>query len=174
MNYIDILPLDVIRVHIFPCLDYNSRANLMQLLKPEERWEISKYYRISPKNILYMELKFRMIDVFKALKACDYNEYHANSSVRLQNICNLFDTMKKHIVIIQYYMSLREAFLDKLTDCLDTSRRYPDDNDYYGVLAERATKILELVIDRYPFLYQFIGSNYKSGWPDGIGPVINP
>ena len=170
MNYIDILPLDVIRVHIFPCLDYNSRVSLMQLLKPEERWEISKYYRISPKNILYMELKFRTIDVFKALKACDYR---INNSPRLENICNLFDTMTKHIVIIQYYMGLRQAFLDKLTECLVTSLRYPGDNDYYGVLAERATKILELVIDRYPFLYQVITVN-SGGWSDGTGPVINP
>jgi hypothetical protein len=81
--------------------------------------------------------------------------------------------MTKNIVIIQYYMGLRQAFLNKLTECLATSLRYPDDHDYYGVLGERATKILELVIDRYPFLYQVITVN-SGGWSDGIGPVINP
>ena len=34
---LDELPLDVIRVHIFPCLDYESRTNLNQCLPPWDR-----------------------------------------------------------------------------------------------------------------------------------------
>jgi hypothetical protein len=34
---LDELPLDVIRVHIFPCLDYYSRINLNQCLPPWDR-----------------------------------------------------------------------------------------------------------------------------------------
>jgi hypothetical protein len=34
---LDELPLDVIRVHIFPCLDYESRINLNQCLPPWDR-----------------------------------------------------------------------------------------------------------------------------------------
>jgi hypothetical protein len=34
---LDEIPLDVIRVHIFPCLDYESRINLNQCLPPWDR-----------------------------------------------------------------------------------------------------------------------------------------
>ena len=67
MNYIDELPLDVIRVHIFPYLDYESRINLMMLLKPEERQEISKYYRISAKLVQRIDMKTRASKIIEAL-----------------------------------------------------------------------------------------------------------
>lgn len=169
MNYIDILPLDVIRVFIFPCLDYNSRGSLMQLLKPEERWEISKYYRISPKSILHMELKFRTVEICKALKACP--DYVIDESVRLQNICNLFDTMEKHMVVIQYYTTFRKCFIDKLIECQNRSSQNPDDHTYFGVLGERANRILADIIDSYPFLYDFVVPQ-RGGWVDGTG--VNP
>ena len=169
MNYIDILPLDVIRVFIFPCLDYNSRGSLMQLLKPEERWEISKYYRIKPKTLLYMELKFRTIEISKALSNC--KAVNIGRATQLQNLCNLFDTMEKHMVIIQYYSGLRKSFIDKLIECQDLSTLKPDDHTYFGILGERANRILAVIIDSYPFLYQVVVAQL-SGWVDGTG--VNP
>jgi len=100
MNYIDELPLDVIRVHIFPYLDYESRINLMMLLKPEERQEISKYYKISSKVIQRIDMKKRATKIIETLI-----------------LCQPLDGKKREEAIIK--------FLDVLEENLDTCNFFP-------------------------------------------------
>ena len=129
MNYIDELPLDVIRVHIFPYLDYESRINLMMLLKPEERSEISKYYRISAKLVQRLDMKKKAIKIIETLIICQSldGEKREKAIIKFLDVleenletCNFFPTfgqeVKKKIDVNHQEFSNSESFAKYLNE----------------------------------------------------------
>jgi hypothetical protein len=129
MNYIDELPLDVIRVYIFPYLDYESRINLMMLLKPEERQEISKYYKISAKLVQRLDMKKRATKIIEALIICQplYGEKREEAIIKFLDVleknldtCHFFPTfgqeVKKKIDVKHEEFSNSESFAKYLNE----------------------------------------------------------
>ena len=110
MNYIDELPLDVIRVHIFPCLDYESRINLMMLLKPAERPEISKYYPISSKLIRRIDMKTRASKIIETLCLCQ----PLDGEKREKAIIKFLDVLEKNLDTCHFFPTFGQEVKKKI------------------------------------------------------------
>ena len=110
MNYIDELPLDVIRVHIFPCLDYESRINLMMLLKPVERAEISKYYPVSSKLLRRIDMKIRASKIVEALLMCQ----PLDGEKREKAIIKFLDVLEKNLDTCHFFPTFGQEVKKKI------------------------------------------------------------
>lgn len=100
------LPLDVIRKHIFPRLDWSSRVTANALLDPADRlsFPLKKDAAIS-----LMIAKEHDIIKKKLYAVAPYNPPQKN----YENITNLMVAMKKINYLLQYSLNFRNMFVMK-------------------------------------------------------------
>lgn len=134
MNYIDELPLDVIRVHIFPCLDYESRINLMMLLKPEERPEISKYYKISSKLLRRIDMKIRASKIIEALLMCQ----PLDGEKREKAIIKFLDVLEKNLDTCHFFPTFGQEVKKKI----DVNHEQFSNSESFAKYLNERTKII--------------------------------
>jgi len=106
------LPLDVIRTHIFPKLDWSSRVTANALLDPGDRlsFPIKKDAGIS-----LMIRKEHDIIKRKLLVVTPYNPQHQN----YENIVRLMIAMKDVRFLLQYSSHFRRTFIEKCQSFAD-------------------------------------------------------
>ena len=166
-TYLDALPLDVIRVHIFPGLDYMSRSSLMKTLEPYERREITEY-RIQKDKLIQMEMKMNIMHILKALHEIRWIQ----NTERQVKLLNALDVIKKNMKITQHSMTVRKKLEEKLIHLMDTQshsqRLTKSCPEFIANVIEKATDILKY-IDTHPYLYHIDSNTEDMNWS-----AVNP
>jgi len=164
-TYLDALPLDVIRVHIFPCLDYMSRSSLMKTLEPYERREITEY-RIQKVKLIQMEMKMNIMHILKALHEIRWIQ----NTERQVKLLNALDVIKKNMKITQHSMTVRKKLEDQLMNLVNI-RSQPGNKtspECMASLIEKATDVLKC-LHTHPYLYRVDSNTEDMNWS-----AVNP
>ena len=166
-TYLDALPLDVIRVHIFPGLDYMSRSSLMKTLEPYERREITEY-RIKKVKLIQMEMKMNTTHILKALHEIRWIQ----NEERQAKLLNALDVIKKNMKITQHSMTVRKKLEEKLIHLMDTqshsqrlTKSFPE---FIANVIEKATDVLNC-LHTHPYLYRVDSNTEDMNWS-----AVNP
>ena len=145
MSHMDSLPLEVIKHHIFPCLDYEGRINLNKacLSKDEyicTRLNMEEVFKFHLKIILN-KLKYNIGKIFSKLPKDEKHSYHLS----------LINILMKYTFIVQYFSSLRSSIIRKYTNFADSEYyEYEDLDEKYRIINE--SKELLKRIESFPFI----------------------
>ena len=108
---LDQLPLDVIRVYIFPKLDYDSRINLNLCLPPWDR--LSK--KMNPTSVEIHDRRTTVPEIKKYLDKLNNNRIGDNTK-RIKLIIQMFCLIcrPRYINMTQYNPGFRQTLFDRL------------------------------------------------------------
>jgi hypothetical protein len=126
MNQFDLLPLEVIREHIFPYLDYDGRNAVNQTLLP--KWDYIRTPLIKDQVIV-----LHMSIISKILKRSLICIEAATSKMHRQKaLLNLIQNIEKYPLILRHSLKFRDVVFDKCSrwankTCIDyegSSKRF--------------------------------------------------
>lgn len=167
----DCLPLEVIREHIMPCLDWFDRLHLNMLLKTHERI----IGQIQPVKLKQVEILINQNKIKVALDKvgtfdcnCRFmtiprEEFQTN---RIWAILELFETVKQNLAITQYAVAFRKALLDKIDTAInetpETWSNMPP--SFHLRFAQVFPTLKNTILEEFPYLYQLTLSNKEKDW----------
>lgn len=117
---LDELPLDVIRVYIFPKLDYDSRIELNRCLPPWDR--LSK--KMNPASVNAHDRLTTVPEIKKYLDKLNNNRIGDNTK-RFKLIIQMFCLIcrPRYINMTQYNFNFRQTLFDRLEHFKEEARR---------------------------------------------------
>jgi hypothetical protein len=167
MILIDCLPLEVIREHIMPCLDWFGCLHINMLLKPHERI----VRQIQPVKLKQVEILINQNKIKTALNNVNDFDFitvkrEEVETNRIWSILELFETVKQNLAIVQYSAGFRKALLDKIDTVInetpETWSKMPE--EFHLRFAQLFPALKNTIIERFPYLYQLKLSNKEIDW----------
>jgi hypothetical protein len=159
MLLFDCLPLEVIREHIMPCLDWYGRLHLNMVLKPHERIAT----QIQPVKLIQMTMQVNLTNIKKTIlkvektgiiSEMNYRSRHTEADRRWA-LLEMFETLEQNLTLTQHNMNFRNEVLNKIDEFIVEEPVYlsqmpqPFLNRFYKISATLRTTMTE----KYPFLY---------------------
>jgi len=146
-NYIDRLPLEVIRTFIVPHLDYNSRVSLNHLLQANERF----IYKLDKIKIKQIELKFSIKHIKKALLKTE----DTKGKEKEHALIEFFGIFEKNLVVLQHCLNFRIVALEKVRNYMNPEHHEYDGRDetFIRTLSEICKHLYTKIMTTYTFLY---------------------
>jgi len=159
MLLFDSLPLEVIREHIMPCLDWCGRLHLNMVFKPHERIVT----QIQPVRLIQMTMQINMTNIKRSIlkveKAEIANQIHYWSRHTVDDrrwaFLEMFETIEQNLTLTQHNKNFRNGVLNKIDEYVIVEPEYlsqmpePFLIRFYKIVSTLRTTITE----KYPFLY---------------------
>jgi hypothetical protein len=148
MNQFDLLPLEVIRHHIFPYLDYDGRNAVNQTLLPKRDY-------IRTQLVKDRVILVHIILVVVLIKKCMVTLENAKTIMgRARGLLKLFRTLKKYPIILRYSERLRNTVIHKCKTFMDhTSTDYNGfTNNFKFTLTALCNDVIQISNTTHPYI----------------------